>query len=207
MNISQMFTHHRIVAGPLDRHVHVLQRFVRQALLIVRPRKAVQDVSIVALDEQRLFNEQDGLIEALSLLGIGVPEIVQRIGVIGLQLDRLFERLDHGIAHAELLIGDSQDKLQVFSIGSEPDPFFKDLHRLRVVLHFNMRVGQVERELRLSRHVSLGFFQERDRINGAALPLVDIRGLQDGIGIVGGGCKDRPIFLERFVEALRGKKR
>src|SRR5581483_719216 len=89
VGVAQMLGDRGIVASQVDRLLELLDRLLVIALAVIHPAQAVDVEAVLGLDFERASDELLGLVEAFAGVGVSVAEVVERLGVIGVERNRL----------------------------------------------------------------------------------------------------------------------
>src|SRR5277367_1271732 len=164
IGVAEMLGDGRIAAGQVDGFLQLLDRFFVVALLIINPAEAVDVKSVFGLDIERALDQLFRLDQVGALLGVTVAEVVQRLRVGGIQLDRLLH-LDHALVALLVLIergAEGEVELVILRVGR--DHLARQLDRRGVVLLFLVNADHEAGDFRVVRLFRGRVFQRAQRL-------------------------------------------
>ncbi len=97
IRVGEVLGHGRIVARQLERPLQVLDRLRVLAALVVHPAQAVDVEAVVRIEGNGAADQIFRFVETHAHVGVGVPEVVERGGVLRVQFDRLLHLGDAGV--------------------------------------------------------------------------------------------------------------
>src|SRR5215470_745134 len=110
-----------VVGRERDGTLEILDRLVVVAALEVHPAEAVDVEAVVRADGQRAADELFGFVEAHALLGVGVAEVVERRGVLRVDLDGALHVLDRARLVLALVVERAEGELVAVVVGVSDD--------------------------------------------------------------------------------------
>src|SRR5271170_1654164 len=178
IGVAQMLGDSRIAAGQVDGFLQLLDRFLVVALLIVNPAEAVDVKSVFGLDIERALDQLFRLDQVGALLGVSVAEVVERLCVGGIQLDRLLH-LDHALFALLVLIerrAEGEVVLVILGIGR--DHLARQRDRRGVVLLFLVDADHEAGNFGVVGLFGERIFQCRQRVVVLVVLVVQVRELE-----------------------------
>src|SRR5271170_4127628 len=136
IGVAQMLGDGGIAAGQVDGFLQLLDGFFVIALLIVNPAEAVDVKSVFGLDIERALDQLFRLDQVGALLGVTVAEVVQRLRVGGIQLDRLLHLGHAFVALLVLIERRAEREVELVALGIGRHHLARQLDRRRVIFLF-----------------------------------------------------------------------
>src|ERR1700733_9730771 len=189
IGVAQMLGDGGIAAGQVDGLLQLLDGFFVVALLIVNPAEAVDVKSVFGLDIERALDQLFGFDQVGSLLGVTVAEVVQRLRIGRIQLDR-FLHLGHAfVALLVLIERRAEREMELVALGIGRDHLARQLDRRRVILLFLIDADHEADDFGIGGLFGKRVLQRTQRLIVLVLLVVQVRKLQarfDVVLVVGG---------------------
>src|SRR5271156_2954728 len=184
IGVAQMLGDGGIAAGQVDGFLQLLDGFFVVALMIVNQAEAVDVKSVFGLDIERALDQLFGLDQVGALLGVTVAEVVQRLRVGGIQLDRLLH-LDHTLVALLVLIERGAEREVVLVIlGVGRDHLAREGNRRRVVLLFLVNADHEADDFRVVGLLGERVLQRAQRLVVFVLLVVEIGELEARLNVM-----------------------
>src|SRR5262245_47856012 len=147
IGVAQVLGDCRIAAGQIDRAFELFDSLLVFTLLVVHPPEAVDVKAVLGLNIEGALDELLRLLEVLALFGVGITDVVEGLGVLGVKLDR-FLHLGH--ARFALLVeieAGTQLEMKVIIARIDRDHVSRDRNRRRIVFLLGVHFAQKAHQL------------------------------------------------------------
>src|SRR5580704_256904 len=184
IGVAQMLGDGGIAAGQVDGLLQLLDGFCVVALLIVNPAEAVDVKSVFGLDIERALDQLFGLDQVGALLGVTVAEVVQRLRIGRIQLDRLLH-LDHALVALLVLIErGAEGEMVLVILGVGRDHLARQRNRRRVVFLFLVDTNHESDDFRVVGLLGERVLQRAQRVVVLVLLVVEIGELKARLDVM-----------------------
>src|SRR5277367_5836752 len=184
IRVAKMLGDRGIAPRQVDRLLQLFDGFFVVALLIVNPSQAVHVKSVFGLDIERALDQLFRLDQVGALFGVTVAEVVQRLRVSGIQLDRLLH-LDHALVALLVLIERGAEREVVLVIlGVGRDHLARQGDRRRVVLLFLVDANHEADDFRIVGLLGERVLQRAERVVVLVLLVVKVGELEARLDVM-----------------------
>src|SRR5436190_9247056 len=202
VGVAEVLGNRRIVARELDRALQLLDRARIVAALVVHPAEAVDVEPVVGLECNRGADQPLGLVELHAHFGVGVAEVIERGGVLRVELDGTLHLLDGARLVLGLVVSGAEREAIAVVVGIALDHLLEDRDRRLQILLLAVERREVPHELGI---VGLRLQGARDLLHGGrqlVVALEDVRALDARVDVVLGVGRNLPELVERTLGLL-----